>query len=90
VYLRFRAKRANLISESTNYYSTAFYNGSDVVDGGTFGPVPYYYQEVWVSSNVANFNYNGGWNTVYASIVGDGYGNAVDLLDLNWILLEVR
>jgi len=52
--------------------------------------VPSVFTEGWTSSNLTGYNYSGGWNSVFLSITGDGMGHPADLMDVNWIWLEVR
>ena len=90
VYLRFNAKRSGVMGGSTNNYSLAFFNDTTMLTSGTIGPVPSSFTASWVASGAQSFNYSGGWNQVLLSITGDGYGGLPDLMDLNWMLLEVH
>jgi hypothetical protein len=37
-----------------------------------------------------NLNYSGGWNSFMLSITGNGFGNAIDLLDVEYLKLTIE
>ncbi|MEW5743625.1 MAG: hypothetical protein AB1938_32235 [Myxococcota bacterium] len=91
VYLRYRARRAGIITGNLNQYTAAFFAGNTMVDSGTAGTVPYSFATGWVSTNVSTLSYSSSvWNLGALSITGDGFGGTIDLLEVNWLLIEVR
>jgi len=93
VTLWWKARRSGIITGYTNNYIVGAFNGATMIDSGVIGPVPYNWGvtggTVGAPQN-ANFNYSGGWNGMMMSITGDGFGGAIDLLEVNWIKLTVQ
>jgi len=91
--LAFKAKRAGVVNDGTNNYSVGVFSGSTLVGSCIWGPVSYGWQAAscYVSTPYnQQLNYSGGWNMLALGITGNGYGNAIDLLDVNYILLTIE
>lgn len=88
-----RTRRSGIINRGSNRFSAAAFNGAGtVIASGAFGTVPFSWGPA--SFNVvapanANFSYNGQFNSMFLSIVGDGFGSPPDLLHVNWMKLTV-
>ena len=90
IVLRYRARRAGAVTGNSNQYTATFFNNGNQVDSGLAGTVPFSFTTSYVSTNISSLSYSGLWNTAMLSITDDGFGGTVDLLDVNWLLLEVR
>ncbi len=92
VYLRYRARRSGVtgIGYPSRYVYVWFNNGNPVDSSASAAHVSYLFTTA-LTSTTAALNYSATlWNTAGLSITGDGLGHAADLLDVNWLLLEVR
>jgi hypothetical protein len=91
--LNFSARRAGVLA--TNYasrYSVGIFNDNALIGQCVWGPVPFSWQSDFcsISSTVSPLlNYGGGWNGMWMSVVGDGFGHSPDLLDVNYISLTI-
>jgi hypothetical protein len=91
VRLYYRARRAGIISNITNYL-IAFSNASTTIGSATQSA-----SYSWQVNNVfAGYPYNQQfsygstqWNAASLAVTGDGFGSYPDLIDLNWYMLEV-
>lgn len=91
VRLYYRARRAGIINNLTNYL-IGFGNNSSTIASAT--QLAGY---TWQVNNVyAGFPYNQQfsygstqWNSASLAVTGDGFGSFPDLIDVNWYMLEV-
>jgi hypothetical protein len=88
--LGFRARRAGIVTGYVNNFLIGVFSPTATLGScsllATFG---------WTadSCNVGglstSLNYVGGWNSMLLSITGDGYGGAIDLMDVNYVYLTI-
>jgi hypothetical protein len=91
--LSFRAKRSNIITGYVNNYLVGVFNGSNSIGQCVWGPVSFSWQSTYCSVTTPynqQLNYSGGWNGLLLSITGDGFGGAIDLLDVNYLFLTIE
>lgn len=94
--LAFKSKRSGIISGVDNYL-IGVWNGSSYIawcgGPGSGALVSYSWesQDCFVPSPYnSQLNYSGGLNGMYLSITGDGFGGAIDLLDVNYVYLSIE
>ena len=91
VRLYYRGKRAGIINQGTTS-SRFFAKNADAIIGEAIIDLAY----TWRTDNydvppivTPNFYYDGRWNAAQLTVVGDGFGNLPDLLEVNWLTLEI-
>jgi chitodextrinase len=92
VSMGYRAKRSGIINDNLNHILMVAFNPS--TDIAQCSPQASYlwdseYCTVGAPYN-AGFNYSGSWNSFLMQPTGDGFGGTIDLLDVNYVWLEVR
>jgi hypothetical protein len=87
------AERAGIITGYTNAFFGAAWAGTTTLGSTSWGTVPY----TWGLANLnvtsplnAQLNYSGGTNEIAISITGDGFGDPIDLMDVNWVMLQIQ
>ncbi len=86
----FKAKRANIFSY-TSYFTGYVYNVNTLIDSGEWGPVPSSWGTSWFNTSTPQqLNYSGGWNSMYLSVTGDGWGDPIDPIDVNYVYLTIQ
>jgi hypothetical protein len=92
-HLFFKAKRSGIVNDGTNNYSVGVFNGSTMIASCIWGPVSYSWQtaDCYVGFPYnQQLNYSGGWNTLGLSITGNGWGNGIDLLDVDYVYITIE
>jgi len=86
----YRAKRAAIINNITNYL-VAFFNSS-----GSIASAAQSSSYSWQTNDVyagfpynQQFSYGTLWDSASVAVTGGGFGDPPDLMDLNWFLLEI-
>jgi hypothetical protein len=90
--LGFRARRAAVITGYPCNFLVGIFAGSS-----TLGNCSMSANFSWTSTYCyvgtpmnQSFNYAGGWNSMLLSITGDGFGDPIDLMDVNYVWLSVE
>jgi uncharacterized repeat protein (TIGR02543 family) len=89
--LGYRAKRSGIVTGYVNNFLIGIF-----ASGTTLGSCTTTAGLAW-SANTCNvgtpmnqqFNYAGAWNSMLLSITGDGFGGAIDLMDVNYVYLTI-
>jgi hypothetical protein len=94
VTMGYRLKRTGIINDNINYIAARSFNAQNThVASCTSQVLSYSWAEnsCYIAAPYnANFNYTGGWNSFMVAPLGDGFGGPADMMDVNFIWLEVK